>query len=313
MKISANKKILRNGFCACLALFLSYCSSIEHKSNRPAWVINPNENCKEGYICAVGEGQSISESFANARGEIAKQFSVNVNTRYTSNLSNNNDDINRFVSNDVNEQTNEILTGVEIEKTYNDNNGNYYSMAVLNKIKLANEIKLEINEIDTEMSTIITKKPLKFHTIKELHSKRKEKNNKHYFLSGKEIKEKITMNDILKAKGEPIYYKLDITDNENFGLKDIVTRQIIENNNKISKNASKTIRGNIKIEKAYLRVSGFEKYEIDIVLKCVEDGKTTGQIHTKIYETGRNKQQVLDKVKSQVIENISGHIDNLLV
>ena len=300
--------------CACLALFFtSFCVSSGNKISRPDWVINPNENCEKDYICAVGEGKSISESFANARSEIAKQFSVKINSSYNTNLSNNNDIVSNYSSLDVNENTNEILTGVEIDKTYNDNEGNYYSMAILNKIKLANEIKFDINELDKEMSTIITKKPLKFHTIKDLYAKRKEKNNKYYFLSGKELQEKITMNDILKAKGAPIYYKLDITDNEGFGLKDIITKQIIENNNKIGKNATKVIKGNIKIDKAYLHVSGFEKYEIDVVLKCIEDGKTTGQIHTKIYETGRNKQQVLDKVKEQIIENINNHIDDLLV
>ena len=66
--------------CIIALLFTSCGNKISYNNKLPNWVMKPMENCKGGYLCATGEGDNVLSASANARNELAKQFSVSVNS-----------------------------------------------------------------------------------------------------------------------------------------------------------------------------------------------------------------------------------------
>ena len=297
------------------SLMLFGCASNSQSSGVvPNWVLQPNEYCNEGYICGVGEGRNIILSSAEARNEIAKQFKVNVKGNFSSTISQNNgkDDIN--VNDAVNELTDEILEGINIKETYIDKDGRYYTYATLDKSKIINDLKFEIDNYDTQMKLNLGHTPFRFRTTKKLFEKREELNKKYLFLTGKELIKKVKLEDIFNAKGSPIVYKIEIND-KTLGIEKSLINNILENKDKVDNKTQKPdriIRGEVKAEQAYLNVSGFEKYSIVVELECLEGGKSVGSIRLDTYKTGRSKAQVFENVKTEIAEYIDKNVDSLL-
>lgn len=301
-------------FVVFLTFLLANCASTgKLKNDRPDWIDNTYENCKEGYICAVGEGLTMNDSISSARNEIAKQFSVSIKSNFNSSIFQRDEFIEKSAKSSVNEKVDDVIEGIEIENKYKDNNDKYYALAVLNKNKLADSIKKEIEKIDEQLKELILERPVKYKTAERLINTRNDKEKRYYFLTGNKIVEKITKKNFVDAKSQPTKYKLEITDDDNFGLKNVIVDQIVDNRDKVDNNASKTISAKISFEKSYLRVAGFEKYLVNVNIKCKQGKDILGQLDIHIYETGRNKQQVIDKIKDGIIEQISNSRDKFLV
>ena len=309
--------MFRRFFVVILCILVCSCAKNERilkNKNIPSWVNISDDSCKEGFICSIGEGRSMGESYSNARAEIAKQFSVTINSTFNNLLSEKNGEVNRFTSSNIDESVSEIVEGVEFENYFFDDVRDvYYTFAVLDKRKLASEVKKDISMIDDELKSVVNRKPVNIKMALKLLDRRRKLGKKYTFLTGEEILEKIKKEDVLKAKKEPTLYKLDIVDNENFGLKDIIVANIIDNKDKIDQNATKTIVAKISMEKIYLNVEGFEKYEVDVNLKCKNNDEVIGQSNIRVQETGRNKQQIVDKLKKRITERVNDNIVNLLV
>ena len=282
----------------------------------PEWVGKPTAFCNKGEICAVGEGGTLLSSFSNARNEIAKQFNVSVKGNFNSVIEQSGNNVEESASSYIDEATDDILNGVFIKESYIDVNGRHYAYAVLDKSKVVNDIKFDIDAVDTQMQIAMEQKPVHFTALKTMYKQREELNKRYLFLTGKTIKEKVSLNDIYAAKGEPLTYKLMITDEE-FNLGTVLTEQIIENRDKLAgendEKYDRKIVGNALIEKGYLNVKGFEKYLVSVSLRCLKGSNTVGQLNVELYETGRNKQQAIEKMKIRVVEYIKSNIDSLLV
>ncbi len=291
-------------------------ADIAGASDLPGWVSKPAAFCKKGEICAVGEGSTLLSSFSNARNEIAKQFSVGVKSNFSSLVEQQGNSVEESVSSYIDEATDDVLSGVYIKEDYTDENGMHYAYAVLDKSKVENDIKFDIDAVDTQMQIAMEQNPVHFTTLKTMYKQREDLNKRYLFLTGKKIPEKVSLNDVYAAKGEPLTYKLMITDEE-FNLKTILTEQIVENRDKVvdenDERYDRKIVGNALIEKGYLNVKGFEKYLVSITLRCLKGNNTVGQLNVELYETGRNKQQAIERMKARVVEYVKSNIDSLLV
>ena len=285
-------------------------------SDLPSWINKPAAFCRKGEICAVGEGSTLLSSFSNARNEIAKQFNVGVKGNFTSLIEQSGDSTEESASSYIDETTDDVLSGGYIKEDYIDERGMHYAYAVLDKSKVENDIKFDIDAVDTQMQIAMEQKPVHFTALKTMYKQREELNKRYLFLTGKTIPEKVSLDEIYTAKGEPLTYKLMITDEE-FNLGTVLTEQIIENRDKLaSENDEKYDRkivGNALIEKGYLNVKGFEKYLVSVSLRCLKGSNTVGQLNVELYETGRSKQQAIEKMKTRVVEYVKSNIDSLLV
>ncbi|MBQ7537311.1 MAG: LPP20 family lipoprotein [Rickettsiales bacterium] len=282
----------------------------------PEWINKPAAFCNKGEICAVGEGGTLLSSFSNARNEIAKQFNVSVKGNFNSTIEQKGNSAEESVSSYIDETTDDILNGVFIKEDYIDMNGNHYAYAVLDKSKVENDIKFDIDSVDTQMQIAIEQKPVHFTALKTMYKQREDLNKRYLFLTGKKIPEKVSLDEIYAAKGEPLTYKLMITDEE-FNLGTVLTEQIIENRDKLAgendEKYDRKIVGNALIEKGYLNVKGFEKYLVSVSLMCLKGSNTVGQLNVELYETGRDKKQAIEKMKARVVEYVKSNIDSLLV
>ena len=296
-----------------VAIMLSSCANKTDKNILPSWINNPLKNCSDGYMCAVGEGNSVLSSSANARNELAKQFSVNIKSDNVFSITQENDKDTTKAFAVVNENVDDIISGAIIKETYHAGNGSYYAMAVINRRKLEQELLTEINDIDKNLQLEMQAKPIPVRKINTLLIKRDEKNSRYIALTGKFVNSVVTMNDVMKSKEIPNFYKLDIDKNETLNIKDFIRNEIVNHLDKISKNSTKVITGKVNIDKQYLNVNGFEKYEIDVVLTCKEGDKVLGSIKITKSEIGRNKQQALDTAKDEIYREIREKIDSLLM
>lgn len=282
----------------------------------PDWVSKPASFCNKGEICAVGEGSTLLSSFSNARNEIAKQFNVGVKGNFSSLIEQSGNNVEESASSYIDETTDDVLSGVYIKEDFIDAAGRHYAYAVLDKSKVENDIKFDMDAVDTQMQIAMEQKPVHFTALKTMYKQREELNKRYLFLTGKKIPEKVSLDEIYAAKGEPLTYKLMITDEE-FNLGTVLTEQIIENRDKLAgendEKYDRKIVGNALIEKGYLNVKGFEKYLVSVSLRCLKGSNTVGQLNVELYETGRNKQQAIEKMKARVVEYVKSNIDSLLV
>ena len=100
--------------CIIALLFTSCVNKISYNNELPNWVMKPMENCKGGYLCATGEGENIISASANARNELAKQFSVSVNSGTIISIKQRGDMSETKASYSVYESVNEVMSGSKI-------------------------------------------------------------------------------------------------------------------------------------------------------------------------------------------------------
>ena len=291
-------------------------SSVAGASDLPEWISKPTSFCRSGEICAVGEGSTLLSSFSNARNEIAKQFNVGVKGNFNSLIEQSGNSVEESASSYIDETTDDVLSGVYIKENYIDDSGRHYAYAVLDKSKVENDIKFDIDAVDTQMQIAMEQNPVHFTALKTMYKQREDLNKRYLFLTGKKIPQKVSLEEIYAAKGRPLTYKLMITDEE-FNLGTVLTEQIIENRDKLAdendEKYDRKIVGNALIEKGYLNVKGFEKYLVSVSLRCLKGNNIVGQLNVELYETGRSRQQAIEKMKIRVVEYIKSNIDSLLV
>lgn len=135
-------------------LLLLSCSS---NSSRPDWVDNPSNSYSESdYLTAVGQSDKRDRASKSAIANIAEIFSVNVNaqtatlteaTKQQSVLGISTES-STFLRRNIETETQQAISGIEIKKTWLSPQGEYYALAVLNKRKAALSLNETIMELD---------------------------------------------------------------------------------------------------------------------------------------------------------------------
>ena len=282
----------------------------------PKWVNNPKLECKEENICAVGIGKNYNLAISDAKNNIQKYFETKISSSFRNELINNNDNIKEYSNEFINEETLGVLKGVEVLKTYNKNKM-FYALVSLDKNKVINEVKNEIQSIDEKMlvlideaSTISSKK------LEKMFSQREELNKKYLFLTNTKIPEIVRYEDIInnknKNKKNSINYYVD-TNNEDAKL--LLNNLITETGGNIAKdeiNAHIIISGKITIKKEFLQVSGFEKYSVTMEVSSIKDGKIINTLTKKETDTGMSYEQVYSKCMNRISNYITENFINLI-
>lgn len=283
----------------------------------PKWINEPKLECKEENICAVGIGKDYKSAISDAKNNIQKYFETKISSSFRNELINNNDNNIKEYSNEfINEETLGVLKGVEVLKTYNKNKM-FYALVSLDKNKVINEVKNEIQSIDEKMlvlidetSTISSKK------LEKMFSQREELNKKYLFLTNTKIPEIVRYEDIINNKNRnkknSINYYVD-TNNEDVKL--LLNNLITETGGNIAKdeiNAHIIISGKITIKKEFLQVSGFEKYSVTMEVSSIKDGKIINTLTKKETDTGMSYEQVYSKCMNRISNYITENFINLI-
>ena len=140
-------------------LFVLYgCSSSPTNlasSSLPDWVSSPDKECYlASELCASGEGASFNHSDLNARKALASVFSTNVKYQLeikkltTSDA--NKTEITEEVSSNLSQEVDEVLESSSIKKRF-EQNGEFYSMAVIDRRRAQKIIEIKIKNIDDQL------------------------------------------------------------------------------------------------------------------------------------------------------------------
>lgn len=282
----------------------------------PKWVNNPKLECREENICAVGIGKNYNLAISDAKNNIQKYFETKISSSFRNELINNNDNIKEYSNEFINEETLGVLKGVEVLKTYNKNKM-FYALVSLDKNKVINEVKNEIQSIDEKMlvlidetSTISSKK------LEKMFSQREELNKKYLFLTNTKIPEIVRYEDIINNKNRnkknSINYYVD-TNNEDAKLllNNLITESGGNITNKIE-DAGITIKGKITTKKEFLQVKGFEKYSVTMEVSSIKDGKIINTLTKKETDTGMSYEQVYSKCMNRISNYITENFINLI-
>ncbi|MBR2141300.1 MAG: LPP20 family lipoprotein [Rickettsiales bacterium] len=307
-----------NGIFYCLLVGVSLTSSLFAKDVTPTWINDPQSECENSNICAVGTGEKSSTASTDAKNNILRYFETKVNSSFKNEVSNTKSGVKETSSEVIMEDASGILKGVKILKTFKGKDGTFYALASLETKKVADEIKLQINSID-EQSTILLEEGKASSVVKleKLFNDRQKLNAQYMFLTDKKIPETVSYEEIATIKSKVIAnaknYFIKIEDKE---LRSIVKSNINSHFGKVVGKESKAdiiIEGTITTNKEFLDVKGFEKYSVTVELSSNKNGKTIATLNAKEVDTGLDYKQIynrcMDKISTYIADNFVNLID----
>ena len=129
-------------FCVLLlVVFVTSCSSLKGSYKTPNWVTETEHEYTKNNLCAVGIASSQDQANSIAISNIGKIIKQKIESEITVV---NSEKLNSTGNAELSSSMNQIvrtsalidnLVGVEIAETWIDRDGNYYSLAILNKAK----------------------------------------------------------------------------------------------------------------------------------------------------------------------------------
>lgn len=282
----------------------------------PKWVNDPKLECKEENICAVGIGNNYNLAISDAKNNIQKYFETKISSSFRNELINNNDNIKEYSNEFINEETLGVLKGVEVVKTFNKQ-GTFYVLASLDKTKMINEVKTDMQSIDEKMLVLVNEATVSsIKKLEKMFSQREELNKKYLFLTNTKIPEIVKYEDIIdkknKNKKNSVNYYVDV---DNSDVRVLLNNLITENAGSIvnnSINANIVIKGKITTKKEFLQVSGFEKHSITVEISSIRDGKIINTLTKKETDTGVSYEQVYSKCINRISNYITENFINLI-
>jgi hypothetical protein len=299
-----------------LSILLSFISVNNGLAEKlPEWVRNADKECKKNNICAVGSGKSLALAQIDARNNLQKMFETRVNSTFTSKISGRGVKVESSADEVLQEDSEGVLRGTTITKTFEDK-GEFYVLVTLNKDAATNDLRVKIKHLDEDMKVLLKDKSAVSHRkLENNFNARTRLNNKHVFLTGKEMPETVKYKDVINKKKEnkdrADAYFLDV---DNDDVKAIIKGVLGDNNIKITnKPVAKGIKSRTSVKKDFLNVEGFEKYSLKFEMNLIKDDTVANTLSTTITETGINFEQAyakaLDKLSKFISDNFINFID----
>lgn len=139
-------------------LSLTACNSAKPGNERPDWVNgNASQYPASAYLTGHGQSDNMATAKDAARGDLAKNFSVNVSEQSSDTSTYSQNDANGTptaknsldVSRNIKTRTDQVLTGVEISQTWQDPKSlQFYALATLSRAKAGNALRQQIGDLD---------------------------------------------------------------------------------------------------------------------------------------------------------------------
>lgn len=291
-------------------------------SKKPSWIDIPQKGCKKTELCAVGEGSGMMLAAANARKALAQVFKTKISSTFQATTTVENDDAQEQLSENVTEITEDVLDGVEIRETFQDE-VMVYALAVLNKIKAGEIISRKIGEIDKEMEDLFNSgKNGIAAKLKKLYKRRLPLEERYYFLLAKKISSPVTYEQIAQkmrdaVKGIMLF--VDISGKEEAEeIESMLAEYFTGSGYKVVRKekdmeqATHLLKGSFVSEKQYLKVEGFEKYKFVFDLSAAnKKGHKTGVFQFTTDVVGRDYSQSKSKAIGQLREYIQENLSEL--
>lgn len=300
-------------FALTLGLICASFTVQAQEAKQPEWVNNPYSVCDEDSFCAVGIAKSMKTATADARAGIAKIFQAKVKSSFSSSVSSDNDTVSSEAKSKLSEESDVLLKSVEIKETFMQGD-TVYALASLNKPRAGRIIAAEIDDIDSKMESYIADDDAaSARKAEKLYEKRRELNELMIVLTGKDVMENFSYNDVFKNRKEKtktgdICLKFSGIQTESF--KRTVKNVFQDNGHIVSNECSATITVDVSVEEEPFDVEGLHKYAFTFLLKAKDarNGKQTMLFETTLTEAGINEKKTLPFITDQFKQELTDAI-----
>lgn len=286
----------------------------------PKWLYAPDEVCSNvKELCASGSGESMEEADLNAKKSLASIFETKITSNFevqtTSLSSTDKEEMTERVYSEVGESVDVVLKSVTIKKRYIKDN-NYFALASIDKSKASKVLQAEIKELDDKLDFLYEQK--KRTNIKQmlfLFDKRQLLNERLLILKKVAKPSKYNFNQLnqlrFKVENSKILIEFDKdVDSEtqswfsdllnSFGYK--ITQEDVSYKIDLSK----------KVSEQYLKVTGFKKFEFNIIAQTHNvSGEKIGSFSISVVSTGRTENDAYLKIKELLYNKIEQNIYKL--
>ncbi len=130
----------------------------------PDWLAaEPDAYPAERYLNGRGQGETAGLARDRARSDLAKVFEVAVRESSSDRLQwqqgkGDKDGLQTLISRDVQLQTSQVINGVQIARTWRAaTGGDYYALAVLDRLQASNRLRARIDALDVETEVSIAR------------------------------------------------------------------------------------------------------------------------------------------------------------
>lgn len=284
----------------------------------PVWLDNAGKECGKDEICQVGSGETQAAASRDARSNIAKYFEVSVNSRFSSSARIGEARVEEMSSVELEESVDSILKATTIKETYRDREM-FYSFAVLDKTKLTNELRHDIEKIDDKMQFLLKDGKIGGTLqLRKMYSQREELNKRYVFLTDSSVPERIKYSEIYGKKDSDLSFYISLSndklENED-SIKQVIAGVVNDAGYAITdnkENAARIISVKITYKKMFLAIDGFEKYKVLYHVECKKGDTSVGILAKEYTETGRALEQIIEKTNEQFREFFGENYDKLL-
>jgi len=312
-----------------LSLFLFSCASNKNAKKKmytsdgreiPNWIYNQEEGCSNAYLCATGEGESLSDADAKSQSALASIFESHVESQFdvhkTSMTENEKERVKRSINSDVKVTVNQIIKGAVIASRF-EKDAVHFSFAKLSKSKAANIILVEISKIDDELKFLYEKRSrTSILRMLVLLDRRNVLAEKAIVLDRKVATQSITFSKVQSLKfnsGSSRKLSLKVK----AGVPVTISKYLGELLNQVgyqlvNKGPEYSVSISHDAKQEYLNVKGFSKYTFSIIVTARNSSKKQlGSFVVSKTTTGRNKQDAYLKAKNEIRKELKNNLEKL--
>lgn len=267
---------------------------------------------KDNEICAVGIGESESLAKSNARAEILKYFKTQISSKFTSELSLVGKEVSESSSERIEEITEGAISGIDIRKTDEDET-NYYALAVLNKKNAAKTLRNEITKLDEMIKTLSASGDGKdIFEMEEKYIERESIYERYLLISKTKLPAPISFKEMFAKKKQitkNVLVKVTIEEEGKKLVSGLVKKELSALGYKsVANNQSHDLLGKFYPEKMYMNVDGFEKYNFILEITAQNKKGEKNTIKESFQTVGRD----YDQAYSKAIESVSDYLNKNL-
>jgi hypothetical protein len=315
-------------FLQYFALFILSSIGINAYAFAPAWYSDYVSNfpdCAKESLCTVGVGETLNDALAGARSEVSKYFQNKIKSKtIISNSSEQkgsiaaNASVDEWTQKSIAEESNEVITGLEIKKQEQVND-HFYVLLTLDRSKTAKLLKDKMEILDGENIQLINLNS-RFAYPKILNNwiKLEFLKERYLLLSQIDYHPRVTKDLILDKISKLKVLKILIGASSarvsnrlnNFLLETLAPLKIIIVSKK--QKPQYILNPILTTEEQYFKVEGFKKINVQLKLELVNKSNIVfGKTSALSEQVARTSGQAIEKALPEIFETVRDNLNQL--
>jgi hypothetical protein len=303
------------------SLLLGGCASVNEKeaNQRPGWIESAQLTYPiEGYLTALGQGNLQTEAEQHARANLVEIVSLPMRIEAKKQT---NSAKQRSVLGDPLQATNVLQDSIEIKERWQNKDGAFYALAVIDRSKAAKDLIKTIEALDKKIehlidysSNIAPNTVLAFNTLwsaRHLQLIRDTENAQLQYISDNNLPSIITDEQIeQRIKQKLAMLTMSVDSNSYNGLSSLQAA-LSQLGVKVVDNASLHISSRMDItEPSYINAWFWIRGSYELIIK--ENGQVISRKRWPIKVATKDAELLVPRLQDKLRENINGYVQEML-